>query len=159
MNVVSYFVVSLITILGVSGCNTVITPSSNPQDEFVIAAIHGDVKRMQALSIEGVDINGPGFDSHYMNPALIQAAGNGHMNVVLFLLENGADVNVRGRDGLTPLMLASDAGHLEIVRVLLNNGADVNAVNSSGETALTYAIDPRDPHLEIVELLRQAGAK
>lgn len=129
------------------------------QDAFVSAAIEGDVNKMRALLVEGVDVNGhAGFASHYMHPALIQAAANDHIQVIQFLLANGADVNVRGRDNLTPLMAASDAGHQEIVRLLISNGADVNAVNSSGKSALIFASDPRDPHPEVVKLLQRAGA-
>jgi ankyrin repeat protein len=43
------------------------------------------------------------------------------------LLEYGADVNAKTRDGLTALHLSAQNGHLEIVKLLLEHGADVNS--------------------------------
>lgn len=46
------------------------------------------------------DVNEPGAQSR---TALHRAVGKGFDNVVKFLLENGADVNCRDANGLTPL--------------------------------------------------------
>ena len=55
------------------------------------------------------------------------------------LLEAGADVNVRNKFGVTPLMMASKEGHAEIVKLLLANKADVNAAHTDGRTPLMVA--------------------
>ena len=34
------------------------------------------------------------------------AAHEGHENIVTLLLQNGADINARNKDGMTPLMVA-----------------------------------------------------
>jgi ankyrin repeat protein len=66
------------------------------QDEFVYAAHEGNLKKMKELYAEGVDINAPaGFQGHLTAPSLTLAAGGGHLEAVKFLLENGANVNVR----------------------------------------------------------------
>ena len=51
---------------------------------------------------------------------LFAAANDGTLDRVRDLLSNGADVNIRDEEGLTPLMAASSSGSIEIVTV---NGA------------------------------------
>ena len=46
------------------------------------------------------------------------------LELVRLLLEHGADVNGRRRDGLTALHSAAYRGHLCVMRYLLDNGAD-----------------------------------
>ncbi len=75
------------------------------------------------------------------------------------MLERGADVNARAKDGQTPLHRASDSGAPEVVRLLLEHGADVEAKDNIGETALQCAGRSRGRKEEIVTLLRQHGAK
>ena len=51
----------------------------------------------------------------------------GHFEIVKFLVENGADPNVKDDFyGRTTLMFASQKGHFEIVKFLIENGADAN---------------------------------
>ena len=51
------------------------------------------------------------------------AAYYGHEAAVRLLLDSGADINVRGRDGATALMYAATADRKEVVRLLLDRGA------------------------------------
>lgn len=67
------------------------------------------------------------------------------------LLELGADVHTKDKEGHTALMLALD--HTELVRLLLKHGADVNAKDLNGDTALAHA-----SHLEVREMLLKHGA-
>ena len=43
------------------------------------------------------------------------AVEEGNTEVVLELLDWGADVNVEEEEGLTPLLMASEKGHFELV--------------------------------------------
>ncbi|XP_033221547.1 poly [ADP-ribose] polymerase tankyrase-1-like [Belonocnema kinseyi] len=52
------------------------------------------------------------------------AAFNGHANLVDFLCKNGAQINKRDHDNLSPLCISVLKNHLEVVKVLLNHGAD-----------------------------------
>lgn len=51
----------------------------------------------------------------------------GHMNIVLLLLQHGANSNTPTMRGETALHLATRSNQLEIVRMLLRNNAIVDA--------------------------------
>ena len=51
---------------------------------------------------------------------MISAVRNGHLNVVKYLIEHGADFYKRNNDGNTPLYLADKRGHSNIVEYLRN---------------------------------------
>jgi ankyrin repeat protein len=66
--------------------------------------------------------------------ALHVAINYGHINIVEYLVNNGADVEARyGPENNTPLMLATSKGDEEIVRFLLSRGADPRILNSNGQ--------------------------
>jgi ankyrin repeat protein len=72
------------------------------------------------------------------------------------ILELGADINVKDKDGETPLYGASFYGRTEIVSLLLQKGADINVKDKDGETPLYGA--SQDGNKEIVSMLLQKGA-
>ncbi len=61
-----------------------------------------------------------------LDQQLIEAARSSDVAAVKSLLDKGADVNPKDKDGATPLMVAVQQGHLTVVNVLLARGADVN---------------------------------
>jgi len=65
-------------------------------------------------------------------------------------------VNAPGRDGMTPLMWASQANDLEMAGMLLDAGADASLGNRYGITPLWLAATNRSP--ELVKLLLEHGA-
>ncbi len=67
------------------------------------------------------------------------------------LLENGADVTVPAKLGMTCLHVAVTAGHAEIVQLLLENGADPFVPDVMGNTALDQAKMVNHP--ELIELM------
>ena len=73
-----------------------------------------------------------------------------------FLLQKGANPNIRDKKGMTPLMLATQLRFIDGVRTLLAKKADVNDANSRGETALIRAVQLRDT--EMARLLLANGA-
>ncbi len=88
---------------------------------------------------------------------LHQAAADGEIERVKLLISEGADVNVKNDEGLTPLHWAAREGHKEIVELLLAHDADVNIGDAnSNRTAAEYAM--RSKHTEIVQLLISKGA-
>ncbi len=73
-----------------------------------------------------------------------------------FLLQKGANPDIRDKEGLTPLMLATQLRFVDGVKILLAKNADVNDTNRQGETALIRAVKLRDS--ELVRLLLASGA-
>ena len=68
----------------------------------------------------------------------MHAAWFGHIDVMRILIDKGADVNAKNKNGATALILAADKGNAEIVSFLIDKGADVNAKDGNG-TALMLA--------------------
>ena len=97
---------------------------------------------------------------------LLLAAENGHTHLVDILLQHGADVNKKDRNGHTPLIRAAGNNHPAVVRQLLQAGAD-DAVRSTdnayaaeydiGSTALQMAeAKGHDVCVEIFKTHREA---
>ncbi|PNI15068.1 PPP1R12C isoform 3 [Pan troglodytes] len=71
--------------------------------------------------------------------ALHQACIDENLEVVRFLVEQGATVNQADNEGWTPLHVAASCGYLDIARYLLSHGANIAAVNSDGDLPLDLA--------------------
>lgn len=85
---------------------------------------------------------------------LYHAAFFGQMAMVRMLLDRGAGVDTKSRDGLSPLFAAASSGHAEVVLLLLGSGADVRSTNGpESGTALMAAC--RGGHLGVVRVLLQ----
>lgn len=63
-----------------------------------------------------------------------------NLQFVNFLLENGADINIRLKNGNTLLMEAIDLGNWKIMEFLIDNGININAQDKDGKTALMRLI-------------------
>ncbi|KAH8834285.1 ankyrin repeat-containing domain protein, partial [Flagelloscypha sp. PMI_526] len=91
--------------------------------------------------------------------ALQTAAYTQNLEIVKFLLENGADVNAtRGKYG-TALQAAVFSGDLEIASILLEWGADINAPGGTGEAygTVLHAMS-NTGNLEFLKFLLEIGA-
>lgn len=73
-----------------------------------------------------------------------------------FLLQRGADPNIRNRRGIAPLQLATSLGFTDGVEALIKSGANVNVADQTGETPLIAAVHARNTAL--VRLLLSKGA-
>lgn len=82
--------------------------------------------------------------------ALADASENGHLEVVKYLVESGADVN---GDKTISLRNASKNGHLSVVKYLIDKGADIHA---RYDESLLYA--SFRGHLDVVKYLVEHGA-
>ena len=75
-----------------------------------------------------------GQDPSTGHTPLYCAARSGNVDAVQYLIEQGADPDLKQRTGSTALHAASFFGHPEIVRCLLESGANYKVTNSSNNT-------------------------
>jgi ankyrin repeat protein len=85
---------------------------------------------------------------------MLDRAYNGDTAGVRSLLDQGVDVNMRGKENNTPIMEAAYAGQLETVRLLLDRGANLSIRKSDGATAISLS----GAHPEIVELFKNVSS-
>jgi ankyrin repeat protein len=99
---------------------------------------------------------------YFGRTALQGAAGNGDLELVQLLLDNGADVESKTRskhEGATALQLAAIAGSITVANELIQRGANVNAgaLGKYGRTALEGAAE--NGRLDMVQLLLNLEAE
>jgi ankyrin repeat protein len=90
------------------------------------------------------------------NTALLIAINRNDPTWTGFLLNKGADPNLAGVDGDTPLIAAARIGFEDAAEWLIGLGAKVDATNKMGETPLIVAVQQRNTHL--VRVLLEHGA-
>jgi len=123
-------------------------------DSLFDAVETGDLAEVKRLVVGcGVDPNVREDD--YGATPLDAVAEYGYSEIVEFLLEHGADPNIRDKYGSTPLLYAAMFGNSKVVEVLLEHGADPNIRNKNGFTPLHYAAAFDYP--KIVETLHKEG--
>ncbi|KAJ5094422.1 hypothetical protein N7456_010283 [Penicillium angulare] len=85
------------------------------------------------------------------------AAAQGHIRILEYLLDLGADINYRDRDGLTPLALAAREGHLNMTQKLISLGAKQLSHDTEGRYPLAQAASKGHREVEdyLFEQLRQ----
>ncbi|KAM3864686.1 protein phosphatase 1 regulatory subunit 12C [Diretmus argenteus] len=118
--------------------------------EFLAACASGDTDEAQEMLKEARETNMRNGEDliEIMNcanadgiTALHQACIDGSLEMVVFLLAQGANVNQVDSEGWTPLHVAASCGNLEITDFLLQKGASLIAVNCDGDVPLDIAED------------------
>ncbi|XP_048588350.1 transient receptor potential cation channel subfamily A member 1 isoform X2 [Nematostella vectensis] len=94
------------------------------------------------------------IDRDGMSP-LHRAAANNQTNIVEFLLDQGAQVDLPDKTHCTPLFMAASNGATETVKLLMSRGANVTSKNVAMESVLHAAVG----HMRTTEaLLNGSGA-
>ena len=89
------------------------------------------------------DMCGVSYDAlrgGFTGSILHYAASSGYEAMVQLCLDNGEDINSKGRNGWRALHFAAGGGHEATVRQLLRRGANKNARTRNGSTALHLAV-------------------
>ncbi|XP_068134225.1 ankyrin repeat and KH domain-containing protein 1-like isoform X2 [Hyperolius riggenbachi] len=87
---------------------------------------------------------------------LMEAAQEGHLELVKYLLAAGANVHAKTATGDTALTYACENGHTDVADVLLQAGADLEHESEGGRTPLMKAA--RAGHLCTIQFLISKGA-
>lgn len=135
---------------------------------FNAAAYHNRIDMMKGLIVLGSPTHTLSTEMH---GAIITAAGQGHMDIVECLLNQGAHIHSSHSHSLcmgsgsepivawqlaSPLHAATASSHLNTVKLLVERGADVNVQDEHGNTALQTAVT--EGSSGIVEILLDYGA-
>jgi ankyrin repeat protein len=99
--------------------------------EIVKLFLHEGTKSDIFSSVDG--------SGHRDETALLTAAFWGRYEIAEMLIEHGANVNAKAKEGVAPLHEAARMGHVKLARLLLAHGADVNAKDDKGKTPLDWA--------------------
>ena len=89
---------------------------------------------------------------------LFIAAQNGCTEIVIALLEKGAEINHVDKYGESPLLLSAEHGHTDIVNALLEKGAEINHVSKFDESS-PLLLAAEHGHTDIVNTLLKKGAE
>lgn len=117
------------------------------------AAKNGNIKRLaQLVDLKKDTLNV--VDAAGLTPLMAACLSN-QDRAVQFLLDHGADVNVKTASG-TALILAAKQNNLVMVQAIVVNEAKVDLQSIDGNTALIYAVI--NQNFEMVHFLLRSGA-
>jgi ankyrin repeat protein len=88
---------------------------------------------------------------------LNEAADHGHIEIVKYLLDRGADIETPSVGGWSPLLSAAESGHSDIVKLLLDRGA-IRDKRTEDEFTALYASCQKG-HINTVRLLLDRGGR
>lgn len=122
---------------------------THPDDALFAAVWMGRPQEVRALINRGANVNAQLRDG---TTPLSMAIHYEDLPVMGVLLDEGADTELKDRDGKTVLHAAVEKAHsVAVVRRLLRHGADAGAVSSDGWTPLMRAANRGRPR--VVDLL------
>jgi len=81
------------------------------------------------------------------------------LEICQVLIDNGADVMCRDKDGNTPVHWASRAGHSGVLGLLLVRNCPLDVQNNAGETALHWAMRAGERGAGAAKVLVENGAR
>ena len=143
-------------LIGCSGTTYAPSPDQNLKD------LKSVIREIRNKNLEGVRaiisknkgiLNNMDSNGDYMlNVAVIE----GNIEIVEYLVSQGADINIKDGSGETPLQIAIHEGKLELINFFLSKKADVNMKDFFNETSLHEAVNKGE--IEIVKLIVAHGA-
>lgn len=132
-----------LTISGLAQSNLFIEPNPDRKARRRLSELIaiGDLAKVRQAITDGIKIES---QNEAGQTALHEAAIWEEAEIVEFLIRSGADVNIRNKNGQTPLMSAASCAYQdnteaeECMQVLLQHGADATAIDDEGRNALDH---------------------
>jgi len=125
-----------------------------PRTPIHTALLAGELLTLKKHLLAGTSVNSRDNTGYTL---LQRAAERGDQAAVDYLLESGANVELRERSSLTTaLHMAAAAGNLEVVVALIENDAQLDWIDKVRRTPLHLAT--KNGHLAIVDVLLNNGA-
>lgn len=132
----------------------------NAVDQLGESALHQAVQERNAMMVEillkaGANANVEDTNVLISGP-LCRAIINGAHDIVIMLLENGANIDTPDGIGDTALHIMARYSDEAMAKILLTKGANTNTYNSLGETALHLAISRGEDGFGVAKLLLES---
>lgn len=118
--------------------------------QFIFDVLYSKTDEINKYISEGGDVN---FQDDGGLTALTVVE---KIEIAKILLNNNADINKKGRDGYTPLMMAVRRDNINLIEFFIENNANLNMFDPEGNTALIIAA--KNHKNDIFELLLKNGA-
>ena len=158
---------TVIMVIGIKGsfldgselCIDVVSEKQTLESRLYVAWKARDSKTLDLLIRKKGDIN------HVFQPTGLSLLGltsdysqdDSELNMVKWLVENGANINQEHKDKTTPLFYASNnRNNRETIQYLVENKANVNHINQYGHTPVSYAYSRKDKE-NLFELIKLKG--
>uniref|UniRef100_A0A1A9WJ39 ANK_REP_REGION domain-containing protein n=1 Tax=Glossina brevipalpis TaxID=37001 RepID=A0A1A9WJ39_9MUSC len=104
--------------------------------DLVWSIKNGELDQVQlALEAKSHDVNSE-LNGRY---PLHYAADYGQYDVLEYLINKGANINIMDKHGITPLLAAIWEGHTKCVKLLLEKGAEQNGQTPDGKSYVEAA--------------------
>ena len=129
---------------------SIMTDEYKKSTQFIFDVLYSKTDEINKYISEGGDIN---FQDDNGLTALTVVE---NVEIAKILLDNNADINKKGRDGYTPLMMAVRRDNINLLDFFIENNVDLNMSDPEGNTALIIAA--KNHKDDIFELLLKNGA-
>ncbi len=122
-------------------------------NQALLSAINcNDVSKAENLMLKGAEVNQRYKEHNNMTP-LDKAVLNASEDMILLLLNHGAEIDAKDDNGYTALYFAVVLGHEELVNLLLDRGATAKTFIQKYTPALRATIEGRSE--EVVNRLKE----
>jgi len=149
-------IIAIVSIVLITGCGGSNQQSAEPKEKsaeppkppnisLFVAASKGNLDAVKQHIAAGTDIDQTDPNPAASNDSCLGVSiAFGHSEVAKVLIDAGADLSYKNKNGSTPLHIASFLCYSDITQALIDKGADKNARDNQGGTPLEGVLLPWD---------------